>query len=274
MRTSAESAAEDPGASSAFLRLSFAVHGLSAAALLLAPERWPAAVAAVGLNHAAIAYGSLWPRSRLLGPNMARLPGLPPAHVALTFDDGPDPDVTPAVLDILDRHGAKASFFCIGRKVEEHPEVAALAAARGHTVENHSYSHPNSFAFRATAGLATEIQKAQEAIERATGSRPAYFRAPVGIRNPWLASCLARAGLGLVSWTRRGFDTVTRDAGVVASRLGRGLRGGDILLLHDGGSARDARGRPVVLAALPRVLDALAALSLRGVAIPRPGRSA
>jgi len=274
MRTSTASGTDSPPRLSPFVRLSFAVHGLSAGALLLAPERWRAAVAAIAANQLAITYGSVWPRSRLLGPNIARLPGLPEARVGLTFDDGPDPEVTPAVLDVLDRYGSTASFFCIGRRVEAHPEVAALVVARGHRVENHSYSHPNGFAFRAPAGLDAEIGKAQDAIERATGQRPAYFRAPVGIRNPWLDPCLTRAGLSLVSWTRRGFDTLRRDPAGVARRLSRRVRPGDILLLHDGSSARTGSGRALVLEALPRLLDALAERSLSAVCVPRPGATA
>ena len=199
---------------------------------------------------------------------MTRLAEPAAGLVALTFDDGPDPEVTPAVLDLLDRQGARATFFFVGKKVEAHPALAAEVVARGHTVENHSYSHPNTFAFRGPAALEREVLRAQEAIARATGCRPRYFRAPAGIRNLWLEPCLRRSGLALVSWTRRGFDTVTRDAARVASRLALGLRSGDILLLHDGGSARDTSGRPVVLSALPLLLDALARHSLRATSLP------
>jgi peptidoglycan/xylan/chitin deacetylase (PgdA/CDA1 family) len=188
--------------------------------------------------------------------------------VALTFDDGPDPLVTPAVLEILDSHRTKATFFCIGQRVDAHPALAAEILARGHAVENHSYSHPNTFAFGGTRSMEREVLGAQEAIERATGRRPRFFRAPVGIRNPWLEPCIARAGLSLVSWTHRGFDTVFRDAEVVTRRLLHGLRAGNILLLHDGNGAQSAAGRPVVLEVLPRVLDALAAGGLRSAALP------
>lgn len=253
---------------SSFAQVSLAVHALSAGILLLAPERWPAPVSALVLNHLAIAWASMWPRSRLLGANMTRLAEPAAGLVALTFDDGPDPEVTPAVLDLLDRQEARASFFFVGKKVEAHPALAAEVVARGHTVENHSYSHPHTFAFRGPAALEREVRCAQEAITQATGRPPRYFRAPAGIRNLWLEPCLRRSGLALVSWTRRGFDTVTRDATRVASRLARGLRSGDILLLHDGASARDAAGRPVVLGALPLLLEALARRSLRATSLP------
>jgi peptidoglycan/xylan/chitin deacetylase (PgdA/CDA1 family) len=254
--------------STPFLRLSWAAHGLGAAALVVAPGGWRVVVAALLANHAVIGASGMWPKSRLLGPNLVRLPVSPEAKVALTFDDGPDPQVTPAVLDILDSHRAKATFFSIGRRVEAHPALAAEVLARGHAVENHSYNHPNTFAFGATRSMEREVLGAQDAIERATGRRPRLFRAPAGIRNPWLEPCLAKAGLSLVSWTRRGFDTVSRDAEAVTRRLLRGLRAGDILLLHDGGGARNAAGRPVVLETLPRVLDELASRGLTSGALP------
>jgi peptidoglycan/xylan/chitin deacetylase (PgdA/CDA1 family) len=254
--------------STQFLRLSWAAHGLGAAALVVAPDSWRVVVAGLLANHAVIGFSGMWPQSRLLGPNLFRLPEPPRARVALTFDDGPDPQVTPAVLDILDSHRAKATFFCIGRRVDAHPALAAEILARGHAVENHSYSHPITFAFGATRSMEREVLGAQDAIERATGQRPRFFRAPVGIRNPWLEPCIARAGLSLVSWTRRGFDAVWRDAEAVTRRLLRGLRAGDILLLHDGGVARNAAGRPIVVETLPRVLDALAARGLTSAALP------
>lgn len=251
----------------AFIKLSVGVHAASLAALAITPEHWPLAMGSVALNHAILSTAGMWPRSRLLGANLWRLPPPVGNGVALTFDDGPDPDITPRVLDLLDDHQARATFFVIGRKAEQHPELAREIQSRGHLVENHTYRHPNGFAFLGPRGMEREIETAQDAIERATGRRPTLFRAPAGIRNPWLDRVLARTSLGLVSWTRRGFDTVTRDARRVADRLMRGLRAGDILLLHDGSSARGRAGRPVVLDALPRVLDALAARDLRGVPV-------
>ena len=134
-------------------------------------------------------------------------------------------------------------------------------------MENHTYSHPNGFALRGPGGIGAEILQGQEAIERAGCGRPRFFRAPAGIQNIWLTAVLARAGLSLVSWSRRGYDTVTRDGSRVATRLERGLTAGDILLLHDGSSAHDASGRPVVLEALPHVLDEMRRLGLRSEAL-------
>jgi peptidoglycan/xylan/chitin deacetylase (PgdA/CDA1 family) len=255
---------------SPFLRFSLGLHAAGAAALVVSPGAWPWIGGALLLDHAVIGAGTLWPQSPFLGPNLVRLEGeAARGRVALTFDDGPDPEVTPAVLDLLDVRGARATFFCIGRKVDAHPDLAAEIHRRGHAVENHTYGHPHSFGFHGRGRMAAQIARAQDAVERATGRRPVFFRAPVGIRNPFLDPVLARAGLTLVSWTRRGLDTVRRDAAGVAHRLIDGLGAGDILLLHDGSSARDAAGRPVVLEALPRVLDALAGRALTSVALVR-----
>jgi peptidoglycan-N-acetylglucosamine deacetylase len=252
---------------SPFLRLSVAAHVVGAGALAVAPGRWPWVAGALVANHAAITAAGLLPRCRLLGPNLTRIASMTDA-VALSFDDGPDPDVTPAVLDRLAAHGATATFFLVGERAERFRDAAAMVVARGHGIGNHSHRHPHAFALYGPKAVAREVGSAQEAIERAAGRRPRLFRAPVGMRGPFLEPCLAREGLTLVSWRRRGFDAVSGDAAAVAARLLRGIAPGDVLLLHDGGSARDVCGRPVVLEALPRLLDGLAARGLRARAIP------
>jgi peptidoglycan/xylan/chitin deacetylase (PgdA/CDA1 family) len=254
---------------SPFLTASAGLHGVALATLLASPRSWAIVLAAVLGNHLAIGAAGMLPRSAWLGPNISRLPmdRTRGELVGLTFDDGPDPEVTPLVLDLLAMSGARATFFCVGHRAEAYPDVVAAIRAQGHGVENHSYSHPNGFALRGPRGLRREILRAQDAIERSGGGRPSLFRAPAGVQNPWLAAVLAKDGLSLVSWSRRGFDTVTGSGARVASRLGRRLGPGDILLLHDGSSARGANGRPVVLDALPRVLDDMSRKGLRSEAL-------
>lgn len=240
------------------------LHAGALAALAAAPAAWPWIGATVLADHVAVALAGLTPRSRLLGPNLTRVPVGETAGraVFLTFDDGPDPEVTPRVLDQLDERGARATFFCIGERVAAHPELAAEIARRGHGVENHSFSHPNLFTLYPNPALRREIGRAQEAIAGATGRPPRLFRAPAGLRSFLLEGELRAAGLRLTSWTRRAFDTVDGDAARVAARLTRGLAAGDILVLHDGRGARSPGGRPVVLDALPRLLDAVAGQGL------------
>lgn len=256
------------------LKASGVIHLLALGGVVAAPGRWPLALGAFLANHVVLAAVGMWPRSRLLGENVSRLPGSSEAGaaVAITLDDGPDPEVTPRVLDVLDAAGARASFFCIGRRAEEHPEIVAEIAARGHRVENHSYTHSNFFALLGPRGIASEIDRAQEVLAGITGRRPIYFRPPAGIRGPWLEPVLVRRKLTLVSWTRRGFDSVDRDPSRVCRRLLRGVSADDILLVHDGTlSPRGGRVEGVV-EILRRTLDTLRTEGLRAVAIPDEAR--
>ena len=272
MPASSDSAPETlkrPFHPSAFIRGSVALHAVAAASLLLKPQLWPWALAAVVADHLTLTAAGLWPRASLLGPNLTRLPPRAAARgeIALTIDDGPDPEATPAVLALLDRHAVHASFFCVGERVARHPQLAREIVARGHGLENHSQRHRHRFSLLGPRALRAEIAGAQESIAFATGAAPRFFRAPAGLRNPFLEPELARAGLQLVSWTRRGFDTVSADPGRVLARLMRGLAAGDILLLHDGHAARTADGVPLILAVLPPLLDAVRAVGLKPVTL-------
>jgi peptidoglycan/xylan/chitin deacetylase (PgdA/CDA1 family) len=250
---------------SAFMKLSFAVHLLVAVMLVARPHLWPWTLGCFVLNHLLIAAGGLLPRASLLGPNVTRLPAAvrDEGYVAITIDDGPEPDVTPAVLDILDQFRARATFFCAGDRVLACPDLSREIVRRGHTIENHSLHHLYRFSLLGPWSMTREVRGGQEAIAAVVGRRPSCFRAPAGFRNPFLEPILARLGLRLVSWTRRGFDTVERNPDTVRQRLLRGLSAGDILLLHDGRAARTAGGAPVILAVLPALLEAIGKAGLR-----------
>jgi peptidoglycan/xylan/chitin deacetylase (PgdA/CDA1 family) len=261
--------------SAPFVRASAALHVGAFGLLLADPRAWPLVVATIIPDHLLLAWGSLRPCSTLVGPNVRRLPdgGREPAEIALTFDDGPDPATTPRVLDQLEARGATASFFCVGRKAERHPRLVAEIARRGHRVENHSFSHSNVFCLYTPAAMARDLDRAQAVLAGLTGRAPRWFRAPAGLRSPWLDGVLRERGLRLVSWTRRGLDTVVRRPDAVTRRLLRGLAAGDILVLHDGGHGGAPQGAPrsVGLEALPRLLDAVAAAGLRVVPLPETG---
>jgi peptidoglycan-N-acetylglucosamine deacetylase len=248
---------------------SAAIHLGSLAALLLRPQWWPWAVGALVLNHVALAAAGLWPRSQLLGSNWTRLPARAASEgaVAITIDDGPDPDVTPLVLELLEREGAHATFFCVGERVLSNPDLAREMVRRGHCIENHSQRHRHNFSLLGPRGMRAEIARAQDAIQATIGVRPQFFRAPAGLRNPFLDPLLTRMNLQLASWTRRGFDTVNNDPNAVLARLTGGLEGGDILLLHDGNAARGPQGRPVILDVLPPLLAAIRAKSFKPVTL-------
>lgn len=248
---------------------SAAIHLGSVAAMLLHPQWWPWAVGALVLNHVALAGAGLWPRSKLLGSNWTRLPARAASEgaVAITIDDGPDPEVTPLVLELLEREGAHATFFCVGERVLRNPDLAREMVRRGHGIENHSQRHRHNFSLLGPQGMRAEIARAQDAIQATIGVRPQFFRAPAGLRNPFLDPLLTRMNLQLASWTRRGFDTVNRDPNAVLARLTGGLKGGDILLLHDGNAARGPQGRPVILDVLPPLLAAIRAKSFKPVTL-------
>jgi peptidoglycan/xylan/chitin deacetylase (PgdA/CDA1 family) len=251
------------------LRATLGIHGAAAALALLRPQWWPWSLGAVLANHLQLTALGLWPRSSALGSNWTRLPAAAAARgeVAITIDDGPDPQVTPQVLELLDARRTPATFFCIGARAAQYPSCVGDCQRAGHAIENHSYHHRHDFSLLGPWRLRAEIERAQDTLGAITGEAPLFFRAPAGLRSPLLDPVLQRLQLQLASWTRRGFDTVSVDAQTVLARLTRDLAAGDILLLHDGHAARSPAGVPVILEVLPRLLDALEQRALKPVTL-------
>ncbi len=251
------------------IRATIVLHVLALLAVIVEPGQWRWALGAVLANHALLTLLGLWPRSHWLGPNWTRLPAAAMARneIALTIDDGPDPAVTPQVLDMLNRYAIHATFFCVGEKAARYPDLCRDIVRRGHSVENHSQHHRHHFALLGHSGFTRELQSAQDTLTTITGQRPLFFRAPAGLRNPFLDPVLTRLGLRLASWSARGFDTRINDVERVKNKLLRGLRAGAILLVHDGNAARTSDGVPVILAVLPAVVAAAAAANLRFVTL-------
>ena len=251
------------------IRATIVLHVLALVAVIAEPEQWRWALGTLLANHILLTLIGLWPRSNWLGPNWTRLPAAATARneIALTIDDGPDPIVTPQVLDMLDRYGAQATFFCIGEKAALHPDLCREIVRRGHAVENHSQHHRHHFSLMGRTGITRELQTAQDTLTTITGQRPLFFRAPAGLRNPFLDPVLAQLGLQLASWSARGFDTRVGDGERVKKKLLHDLRAGAILLLHDGNAARTPDGIPVILEVLPAVLAYAAAANLRFVTL-------
>lgn len=249
---------------------SLALHAAATGLVSWEPRLWPWALGLVISNHAVLAATGLWPRSTWLGPNWRCLPatgGARDGRVAITIDDGPDPAVTPPVLDVLDKAGVRATFFCVGELIAAHPAISREILARGHCIENHSQRHEPHFSVLGPRRMKLEVARAQETIVDVTGQRPRFFRAPAGLRNLFLDGVLSEFDLRLASWTRRGFDTVTRRSDVVLERLTRRLGNGDILVLHDGNAARTDAGRPVILEVLPRLLETVARAGLQPITL-------
>jgi len=245
--------------------LSIGLHAVALLSLVALPSAWPWALGAVIANHAFLTALTLLPDSQLLGRSLRHLPAARArGHVALTFDDGPDPDVTPRILQLLEEHGAQATFFCIGEKAARHPELVREIAARGHAIGNHTMRHRGVFSLLGMGGQRREWVDAQAVLEE-LGVASTLARTPLGLRSPLTDPVLHQLGLRHIGWSRRGYDTRCGDAALVLDRIMRDLREGDIILLHDAGAEPDDRGKPVCLAVLAALLPMLAARGLTSV---------
>lgn len=216
--------------------------------VLLWPHSWLAAIGVVALSHALVLWPTLRPNSQWLGPVITRFESTS-NEVWLTIDDGPTSDTQP-LLDALDARGVKATFFVKGSLAMERPDLIRLMLERGHDVANHSQTHPSgSFWCLPPAALASQIDTCSKALEEITGKRSTLFRAPVGMKNPFVHPILAQRGLTLVGWSVRGFDSFGDDVGRVARRIVPRVRAGSIIVMH--------QGRGFSVACVSRVIDEL-----------------
>lgn len=214
-----------------------------------------AAAALLLLLLSVISLGSFYMPSGIFGRPLLHGPADRPA-VALTFDDGPDPNTTPAVLATLRRHGARATFFVIGERAARHPELVAALRREGHQVENHSLRHAWTTPFLPRWRLAAELQKTQQIVERACGQAPRWFRPPIGILSPPVVAAARRTGLRLCGWSCKSRDGLSSTSAEEAlERLRAGLSEGAILLLHD--AAERGGHAPVAPAVLEKLLPLL-----------------
>jgi peptidoglycan-N-acetylglucosamine deacetylase len=220
-------------------------------------------LAAGGASAGLFAWGAYHPASQIFGPTVRHTDA--PGTVALTFDDGPHPEATPQLLDLLDAHRARATFFVIGQFVRAHPAVVRAIAARGHQIGNHTDTHP-SLVWRSPRAIEREIVRCQAAIADAVGIRPTLFRPPFGFRGPQLAAVVERCGLTrIVMWTVMGRDWTGRQQ-IVDARLSR-VRDRDIIVLHDGDHRGGRADRCVMLGCLARWLPARARAGCTFVAL-------
>lgn len=219
-----------------------------------APGPWSLCLGLGGLWLVLAHLGSFYAPSGVFGPTLLHGPGTRPL-VALTFDDGPDPETTPKILQLLSRYGARATFFVIGERAAHHPEVLAAIARAGHQIESHSYHHSWWTAFTPRFRLAAELRAAQSVIAAASGRPPRWLRPPIGILSPEVVAAAQQVGLRLCAWSCKARDGLARTSVAVAlSRLRAGLRPGAILLLHDAPAppARPRSTRPAPAGQGPR----------------------
>lgn len=154
-------------------------------------------------------------------------------QVAITFDDGPNTEYTPQILQILKTHNAKASFFCIGKYIEKHPEIAQQLVLEGHTIGNHSYSHATNFGFFRKNRILDELSKADSLIEEITNKKTTLFRPPYGVTNPSISKAVKETNHTVIGWNVRSYDTVIKNPTMVMNRIKKRVSPGCIILLHD-----------------------------------------
>jgi peptidoglycan/xylan/chitin deacetylase (PgdA/CDA1 family) len=245
-----------------------------------------ASTAAMAAASGLTAYGAAYPRAQLFGPTICRTNS--PRKLAITFDDGPNPPITPKLLDLLDRHNARATFFLIGKFVRECPDLVRDTIARGHIVGNHTETHVSLFRL-SPMQIRVELRLCHDAISRATGAPPKWFRPPYGFRNPWVIPAARELGYQTVMWTLLPGDWQEKPVEWLIPRmqpiakharqsLGNDLKSpasgtGDVLCLHDGAHRQLNGDRTRTLAALEHWLPRWRDLGLEFVTIAEAVRT-
>lgn len=232
---------------------------LAARSVLTEPPPLGVAVVGTATYVAILLSGVFFLRLRMFVDALVRGPA-DARGVVLTFDDGPDPKHTREVLDRLDEYGAKATFFVIGRKAEQHPDVVKEILSRGHEVGVHSYAHDRLFSLRSTRRVRADLERAVRTLARITGRTPDLFRPPIGHTNPTIARVAEELGLVTVGWSVGARDGIAAKPEAVAARVARGLEDGAIVLLHD--AAEKGTHEPAGVLALPSILGTIAERNL------------
>lgn len=214
-----------------------------------------------------VADGMLRPSSSLFYPTVRHGPR-DARRVALSFDDGPDAEATPQVLDALAQHGARATFFVIGKALAAQPQLEQRMRAEGHVIGNHSWQHSRWQNFRLFSWQRRELERCGQAIAALNGGCwPRLYRPPVGLKSPELARAVWERGLTLVAWSLHSHDTRQPHPERIARRVLAKIRGGDIVLLHDGHDLA-GRHRPQCVQAVRLILDGLHAREFECVTVP------
>jgi peptidoglycan/xylan/chitin deacetylase (PgdA/CDA1 family) len=197
-------------------------------------------------------YQTMSPRGQWYGRTFTGLPR-PCRKIALTFDDGPNDPYTSQLLEVLARHAVTATFFMLGQFVQRRPDLARAVAEAGHAVGNHTFSHPNLI-FLAAARVKAEIEKCEQALEDAIGRRSTLFRPPFGGRRPASLRVARSLALEPVMWNVTSFDWRAPSAGYIEERVTTRVRGGDVILLHDGHHVQMGADRSMTVSATERII--------------------
>ena len=185
-----------------------------------------------------VGLGVSFPQWQMFGDSLCAVPAKRKV-VALTFDDGPDAENTPALLALLATRNVHATFFCVGKRVAQHPELVKRMAAAGHEIENHTFAHSPATNIFSARRLLDELSRTQVEIKRVAGRAPVFFRPPVGLTNPRIFRVADEMGLKVIGYTARGLDRRVDAPEKIAGRLLRKLQPGAIFLLHDADVPRE-----------------------------------
>jgi peptidoglycan/xylan/chitin deacetylase (PgdA/CDA1 family) len=218
------------------------------------------------LAASAAGYQSMAPTGQWYGRTFTGLK-LGTRQLALTYDDGPNDPHTQRLLEVLARHKVKATFFLIGRYVKQRPDIARELVRAGHVVGNHTFSHPNLI-FASARETRMQLQDCGQALTQAVGEHSRLFRPPFGGRRPGTLKIARALGLEPVMWNVTGGDWKAKPAEYVEQRVSRQIRGGDVILLHDGGHAAFGADRSQTGIATDRLIDRYKAEGYEFVTIP------
>jgi len=224
-------------------------------------------LAAGAVSACALGYQTMAPTGQWFGRTFT---GLPRAtkRLALTYDDGPNDPYTWRMMDVLERHGVNATFFLLGRFVQEKPEIARALVAAGHAIGSHTWDHPNLI-FASSAETRRQLQLTQQAILDASGVHTTIFRPPFGGRRPASLRIARELGMEPVMWNVTCYDWKAKSADDIAAYAGRQIRGGDVILLHDGEYHRIGVDRSRSVEATDRILSRYRAEGFDFVTIPQ-----
>jgi peptidoglycan/xylan/chitin deacetylase (PgdA/CDA1 family) len=189
-------------------------------------------------------------------------------QIALTFDDGPNDPHTVHLLEVLSKHNVHATFFLIGRYVRQRPDLAREIGKRGHIIGNHTFSHP-LLTFQSPESIRREITQCRDAIQDAVSEHSNLFRPPWGGRRPAVFRIARQLGLEPVMWNITGYDWKATSPEVIEQKVGPKIRGGDVILLHDGGHASFGTDRSATITATDRLITRFLAEGYEFVSIPK-----
>lgn len=227
---------------------------------------WPCVVAGAAVVVGTAAYGAFSPRSSMFAPLIWKGDSATSSQLAMTFDDGPHPDITPQILSRLKEMNTKAAFFLVGQTAERYPDVVRMIHDDGHLIGNHSFDHASTGLFHGVNYWLDQLRRTDDVLFEITGEQPRLFRPPMGFKHHRVGWAIQQTGHAIVTWSRRSFDGVKTSPQKIVQRLVANAVAGDILLMHDGAPPKSSFCPHATVEVLPQVIEGL---QQRGMSIVR-----